>query len=112
MSARGIGYDPKTDAVLYGPYAVLRTFSNGEMVRLALALLDQASISPKDLATAYGHARGDRDRTIGELDLDPIEQADTSKPDDPRYVPWDEEPRDCLGLALHGRTLDNEESGR
>jgi hypothetical protein len=22
----------------------------------------------------------------------------------PGYVPWEEEPRDCLGLAVHGRT--------
>lgn len=28
--------------------------------------------------------------------------------DDSRYVPWSEEPRDCLALALHGRTIDNE----
>lgn len=28
--------------------------------------------------------------------------------DDSRYVPWSEEPRDCLSLSLYGRTLDNE----
>lgn len=29
---------------------------------------------------------------------------------DRRYVPMEEEPRDSLGLALHGRTRDSEES--
>jgi DnaJ-class molecular chaperone len=29
--------------------------------------------------------------------------------DDARCVPWSEEPRDCLALAVHGRTRDTEE---
>ena len=28
---------------------------------------------------------------------------------DRRYVPWADETRDCLSLALYGRTRDNEE---
>jgi DnaJ-class molecular chaperone len=32
--------------------------------------------------------------------------------DDPRFVPLSEESRDCLALALHGRTINNEYSNQ
>jgi hypothetical protein len=48
-----------------------------EFVRLALAALDQAGITPVQLATAYRHARGYTEGTLVELDL--IEHESTAR---------------------------------
>ena len=71
-----IQYDERTDAVVYGCPATA-TFTPADWVRLALAALSQADVTPSQLATAYGHARGPEkgktERTLNELDLLPEE---------------------------------------
>lgn len=59
------GYGKRIDAVVYE--GATGDFFRDDWIRLALAALDQADVSPRDLARAFQHARGDFDRTVDEL---------------------------------------------
>lgn len=52
----------------------VRDFTETDWVLLALAALDQASISPGFLARAYRDAKGDEVRILKELCLPPAEE--------------------------------------
>lgn len=59
-------YDEKTDPVIYGS-PVTADFTREDWLRLALAALDQAGITPPQLSVAFQHARGKTDGVIEEL---------------------------------------------
>lgn len=59
-------YGAKTDAVVYGCDETA-DFESEDWIRLALAALDQAGVTPARLSVAYQHARGSTEGAIEEL---------------------------------------------
>lgn len=62
-----MSYGHRVDGVVYGCDET-RGYTRADWLRLALAALDQAGVSPRDLSDAHGHARGDTEGTLYELD--------------------------------------------
>lgn len=61
-------YDATTDAVVYDCDRTA-SFTPADWARLALAALDQAGVSPEQLARAHRAARGRTEATLFDLDL-------------------------------------------
>ena len=61
------GYGPRTDALVY-EQSVTADYTRADWIRLALAALDQAGVSPASFTTAYQHGRGNEQRTLENLD--------------------------------------------
>lgn len=59
-------YDEKTDKVIYDT-SITAGFTTEDWLRLALAALDQAGVTPPQLSVAYQHARGKTAGIIEEL---------------------------------------------
>lgn len=66
MSARGVQYTARVDAVIYD--SATATFAREDWIRTALAALDQAGVSPEELARAYRLSRGYIEATLVELE--------------------------------------------
>jgi hypothetical protein len=61
-----MGYGPRTDALI--DHSVTANYTRADWIRLALAALDQASITPGTFAKAYEQGRGNEQRTLENLD--------------------------------------------
>jgi hypothetical protein len=64
------GYGNRVDDVVYHSDATA-TYTREDWIRLALASLDQAGVSPRELLDAHRHGRGVADAVLVELGEEP-----------------------------------------
>ena len=71
------GYGQRINEVVYKSDATA-TYTREDWIRLALAALDQAGVTPRQLADADRHGRGKIDRVLVELGEEPPYLGDES----------------------------------